>query len=98
MNTTDFHITKVMPDVQMKEIVRQESVCPVCGSNHTEYSTYHRHNNAVWQNAYKCMDCKSEWRGNTYDESFKRITPEDERKLEIIPNPFLEGLAYLFSL
>lgn len=80
-NTTDYHITKNMPEIKMKSILSVEGPCPVCGSKNTFFKTYYRHQNKMWQNSYNCKDCKSEWKGNTYDNGFRRVTHKDEQRL-----------------
>lgn len=98
MNKTDYHITKVMPDIKMKSIVRIEGICPVCNGKNTYYTTKYRCDNKIWQNSYSCKDCHSEWMGNTYNNGFRRITSEEERQMSVRPNPILQGFAYIFSV
>lgn len=81
INETDFHITKNMPEIKMNTIINVEGVCPVCNSKNTFYKTCYRHQHKVWQNSYSCKSCTSEWKGNTYDTTFKRITFEEEQHL-----------------
>lgn len=98
MGKSDFHITKVMPDIKKASIIATEGVCPVCNSKNTVYTTHTRHNEMIIQNTYRCNDCTSEWKGNSYTQNFKRITSKEEALLENNKFSFLEGLTYLFSL
>lgn len=99
MDNNNMHVTKVMPDVQMQAITQTEGICPVCGSKHTVYSNYERCAGKLWQNHYDCLDCHSEWVGNTYDEAFNKISAKDEEE-RFAPkkNSFFEALAYLVEM
>lgn len=98
MDESTFHVTRVMPKVQYEEILNIEGICPVCHSQNVKYQKEYRCCQKVWQNHYTCLDCSTEWVGNSYTEDFKRVTKKEEERITPKIHPFLDGLWWLLKL
>lgn len=83
-----------MPELKMQALLSVEGPCPCCNSKNTSYKQVYRNGYNIWQNSYICNDCHSEWLGNSYDTSFRRVTETEEERYK---NKNSNFLVMLFS-